>query len=172
MNKVYLLTVLLGFAFHLLGCAANGNSDGSCKRTCGSRPIGGGNLLVYAVGSTTIKWTCTTDDDLTSQTIKFLVVEETSSATKTDFNPKTDIPKTVPVGGVAFSPEGFPETASGQYDTPSNELCTDSCGVASISFTPKCMTQDIQPTIVVPGWQPSAAQATIPTVSFSVKKNN
>lgn len=172
MKRIFWLFVVLSVVRTLVGCAASANSDGSCKRTCGSKPLGGGNIRIYAASNATTKWTCTADGQIGSQTLKFLVVEQTSSANKADFDPKTDIPKTVPVAGIAFSPEGFPITTTGTYDTPANELCTDSCGYATVSFTPSCMDQDVNPTIVVPGWQPSADQGTLPTVSFSVKKEN
>ena len=42
--RYFLKALLWTAAFQVAGCAANVNSDGSCKRTCGSRPIGGGKL--------------------------------------------------------------------------------------------------------------------------------
>ena len=166
MNKIYLLTVLLGFAFHLLGCAANGNSDGSCKRTCGSRPIGGGRLRIFAA-SAVETWKCSGDAVLPQRAYKFKVVEATSSESKKDFDPTKDIPKTVPVAGIDFAPEGVPE---GTIETTSSELCTDSCGFATIKFTPTCMTQDVAVSISVPGADYDEIFTVNPSIKFSVTK--
>jgi hypothetical protein len=147
-----------------MSCSASGNSDGTCKRTCGNRPIGGGRLKVYAV-SAAEKWECSTDN-IPERTFRFKVVEETSSASKEKFDPTKDIPKTIPVAGIDFAPEGVPE---GTFNTDSSELCTDSCGYATMKFTPTCMTQDLAVSITVPGADLDGT-TTAPTIQFTVTK--
>ena len=147
MKKWYVLGVLWLISLCVTGCAASANSDGSCKRTCGNRPIGGGNLKVYAQSSPET-WKCAAGAILPTRTFKFLVVEETSSAASTTYDSTKDIPKTIPVAGIAFTAEGLPY---GTFNTPSSELCTDSCGYAAVTFTPECVTQDVMVSIIVPG---------------------
>ena len=111
---------------------------------------------------------CSTEA-LPQRTFRFKVVEETSSASKEKFDPTTDIPKTIPVAGIDFAPEGIPE---GTFDTDSSELCTDSCGFATLKFTPTCMNQDLAVSITVPGMEFDDTFKSAPSIKFTVTKDN
>jgi hypothetical protein len=164
---------MLGMAQHFTGCAANANSDGSCKRTCGSRPVGGGRYKGVAL-DTAETWKCTAGTQLPQRTFHFLVYEETSSASATTSDPKSDVPKRIPVAGVNFTALSVPMTGtdgSSDLDTPTSEMCTDSCGVAQFSFTPVCASQDLNVSIYVPGMVFDDTFLAMPATKFSVETN-
>jgi hypothetical protein len=135
------------------GCTANAPSDGVCKKSCGSRPIGGGNLRAIPLSSDIKFSKCKVGSTLPTQTFRYFVYQDmtqsnSEAADNTSESEGVASATRLPAAGIAFTPQtqGYMEVTS-----ESSTWCTDSCGVAEISFSPTCYEQDVQVGILVPG---------------------
>ena len=126
------------------GCTAKVEADGGCKRSCSSRTIGGGKIRGLALTRDLTIGPCTPGSALGTFTGSFLVYDDTSTAVPS----AADIPPRIPQAGIAFTPN-IPFGAT--LVTPENEWCTDSCGVADVTFKATCVAQTSAIGIYVPG---------------------
>lgn len=170
--KIQILTIALMMT-GLVGCTATAKTDGSCKRQKAPCPIGGGNMKGHALtGAVKIK-SCTVGATLSNQKYQFLVYEDTSSAKKSEETAEskesTDnfsaVPSRIPKAGISFTP-----VVSGGLTlvTPQEEWCTDSCGIATVEFTPICGEQESSAGILVPGMLFEGEEDIIPSTSFII----
>lgn len=130
---VFLASLGIGY---LSGCSAGASSDSPCQRTCGNRPVGGGNLKGVPYTSN-LAFECTSGANIGQQTLYFLIYEDTGTGQSegggNDSSAK--VPERIPKAGIAFTPM-VPSSVT--LDSPSSDWCTDSCGIAEIKFTPIC----------------------------------
>jgi hypothetical protein len=180
-NKI-MMAMLLGLMTS--GCTANAPADGVCQKTCGSRPIGGGKIGVVPISSGVSFKNCKAGETLPTQTYRYLVYHDTSSgsgsgSTTGSTSGSTSgstagagasadpnlIASRIPIPGIAFTPEanGFLNVTS-----DSSQWCTDSCGVAEVSFSPTCFEQDANIGILVPGMLYDDGSNSVPSIKFSV----
>jgi hypothetical protein len=127
--------VLIIGILQIHGCSASAGGDTPCQRTCGNRPVGGGNLKGVAYTSD-LKFECSAGATLGQQSLYFLIYEDTTSGQQSEEGESgAQVPDRLPKAGIAFTPM---VPASVTLDSPSSEWCTDSCGIAEIKFTPIC----------------------------------
>lgn len=145
-------------------CAANAPQDGVCVRSCGSRPVGGGNVKGVALNDPVKFSKCQLGEKLPQVTYRFFVYEDlsasnsggssssssssgSSSSGSASSGTNAQFPKRIGKAGVSITP-----LADGNdVDTPKKDWCTDSCGFAEVSFTPTCFEQDVSVGIIAPG---------------------
>lgn len=164
-SSIFMMFLIAAFA--LVGCTASAPDDGVCKRTCGNRPIGGGKIRGLALNPKVTFSKCNPGQVLPQQTFRFLIYDDTSkgSSTTTPTDNSTSVPTRIPKAGISFTPV-YP--GSGTLDTPTNQWCTDSCGIAELQFTPTCFAQDVGVGVIVPGMVFDDGSTGIPTTQFSV----
>jgi hypothetical protein len=138
----------------VVACTANAPANGVCKKSCGSRPIGGGNIKVLPLSKDLTISNCKAGVTLPSQIFRYFVYQDMSQAnsgSKTDGKSESGSLATanrLPAAGIAFTPQiqGYLTVT-----TDSSEWCTDSCGVAEVEFSATCNEQDVQIGLLVPG---------------------
>ncbi|MEI6834509.1 MAG: hypothetical protein WCL28_11020 [bacterium] len=118
---------------YLSGCTAGGAGDSPCQRTCGNRPVGGGNLKGVPY-TASMKFECSSGTTLAQQKLYFLIYEDTKGEEDPE-DTSAKVPERLPKAGIAFTPM---VPASVTLDSSSSDWCTDSCGIAEIKFTPIC----------------------------------
>lgn len=130
---VFLACIGVGY---LTSCTAGASGDSPCQRTCGNRPVGGGNLKGVAYTSE-LSFQCSSGTNLAQQTLYFLIYEDTGSDQPEGGADDTSakVPDRIPKAGIAFTPM-VPSSVT--LDSDSSDWCTDSCGIAEIKFTPIC----------------------------------
>lgn len=164
----WLHLILLAFVLsELSGCSANAPKDSTCERKCGSRPISGGKLRAIPL-TNPVAIECSLRLDGSGNIIpttvgtfeySFLLFNDysTTGAATPSTAPSVGAPtpERVPIGGVAFTPSIIGLTSAGAEtkgsDTPTDQWCTDSCGIATLTVTPICAKQDMSVGIIVPG---------------------
>lgn len=161
-----LLVGLFTSLISMLGCTASVKSGGVCTRSCGSRPVGGAGSRVIPLSSPLTISKCEAGKTLDSQTYYFFVYEEMaadSNSGSTQSNSKS--PKRIPKAGIGFVPmvPGFNDIVTRESDQ-----CTDSCGIAEITFKPKCAPQDVSIGILVPGMTYDDGNESIPSTKFTI----
>lgn len=167
------IALAVAVALQLLqsSCNANASKDQPCERKCGSRAVSGGKLRVIPL-SNNFGFECTPVKDSTgwpqslpTLEFSFLVFEDrgkgagaASSTNQTNLAAASQTPDRVPIGNAAIYPSILGFTAAGHTnpsskgtDTPSDQWCTDSCGIATLQVTPVCTKQDMTIGIIVPG---------------------
>ena len=97
--------VLLAFsmltAIYVAGCTANAPDEGVCKRTCGSRPVGGGKIRGVALNPKVTFSKCSAGQELPQQTFRYLIYDDTSTGTTTT-DTSTTVPSRIPKAGMSF----------------------------------------------------------------------
>jgi len=169
-------TVILFLVWYIslmnVSCTAAATDEG-CQRSCGTRPIGGGKLRGLALGGD-VTYECSGGGALPQQTYKFFIYEDTSAdsaagstsgSTSDTASPGVSVPKRIPKAGIAFTPL-IPGGMT--IDTPTGDWCTDSCGIATLQFTPTCTKQNVQIGVLVPGMLYDDEKGA-PTKGFEVK---
>ena len=156
-------------------CSATAAKDQPCERKCGARTIPGGKLRVIPL-SNNVSIECRPPYDsagnfdwtknLGSFEFSFLLFEDrsttngagTTASTQTNLSAASQTPDRVPIGNAAFYPSIVGLTAAGHAnpsskntDTTSDQWCTDSCGIATLTVTPVCLKQEMAVGIIVPG---------------------
>jgi hypothetical protein len=153
-----------------IGCTATASKDGGiCKRTCGDRPVGGGNIKITNVSSD-LSYKCGQAGQIIGHpTFTFFVYEDTSSTSSTASpGVASAVPKAIPKAGIAYKPL----TPGYTTETDSSQWCTDSCGFAEITIPVVCADQSLKINIVVPGADYSgAASAGGIGLSVEIPKN-
>ena len=162
---VWLLLIMLQHS-----CSAGASSGSPCQRSCGNRPVGGGNLKGFAYTSE-LKFLCAGGGTLPQQTLHFLIYEDTKEEAANNGgaggnnagqeSSGAQLPERLPKGGIAFTPS-VPSLVT--LDTPSSDWCTDSCGIAEIKITPICA--NIGEGIIMP-IVPGMTSDTLPKTTYS-----
>ncbi len=170
-HNITSIIVTLGLTL-VSSCVAEAPKEGSCSRKCSPRQIGGGtNLNVVTLGPGVTFKNCQAGSELQQQKYQFYVYEDMR---ETNANGSTGtegsgvpFPDRIGKANIAVVPTGLgDETDSwARLDTPTDELCTDSCGYVDIHFTPKCYQQEISIGLIVPGADYSEG---VPTIPFKV----
>lgn len=172
MKSIWIKLLSVWGCLLLAGCAANAPQDGACVRSCGSRPIGGGNVKGVALSDAVTFSKCQPGSTLPQVKYRFFIYEDLSgsnaggtsdSAGTKPGGSNAKFPSRMGKAGVAVEPlvDGFVE-----LDTPPNERCTDSCGFVEIAFTPQCQEQDVSIGVLAPGMTFDGEGA--PKTKFSV----
>ena len=156
MKSTVLSCLMLWLSLTNVSCTAAATSEG-CQRSCGNRPIGGGKIRAMALGGD-VTYKCTGSGALPQQTYKFFIYEDLSTSSAGGSSTggtagsgsavTAGLPTRLPKAGIAFTPL-IPGGMT--IDTPVSDMCTDSCGIATLQFTPSCSPQDVKIGIVVPG---------------------
>jgi len=158
-------SISLGFYLSLMtvviqGCSAAASGSGTCKRACGNRPVGGGNLKGVAY-TDSLAFTCSSAQSVPQQTLYFLIYEDNPASANTG-GAEAKLPERMPKPGIAFTPM---VPAGVTLDSPESDWCTDTCGIAEIKFTPICgwkVSSFISPLV------PGMTTDTIPKTTFSL----
>lgn len=144
MTRILSVGVLFLIVILNQSCSAGASSGSPCQRSCGNRPVGGGNLKGIAY-TPDLKFICGAGGTLPQQTLHFLIYEDNKEQAANNGGAGgnnagqppsgAQIPERLPKAGIAFTPS-VPSLVT--LDTPTSDWCTDSCGIAEIKFTPIC----------------------------------
>ena len=133
---------LYGFIFLIASCTADPDPDTkACTLDCGNAKIAGSEASVMVI-SPDMSVTCLSENAASPTTVPvevafFMSYNETATSSSTA-NSRITVPAKQPIPGAAFYP--LISGANGGITTPKDKWCTDTCGIARVSFNAVCPT--------------------------------
>jgi len=127
--------------FTLLACGAKPSEDGTCQLKCSSARIAADEYKISKSEGGTVS--CRTGQ-IINFTSAFVITREEAAPTVGGTGEKQNIQvvgsKDTPVGGIGFRPY---VSGAGNVTTSQDEWCSDTCGVATYSFTHACVSTSV-----------------------------